>query len=166
MDVLRIDNKQLQTACFTELQTDYHAAQDSFQICDTTDQDFPSLKDLTQHLNEGILISSEITSDEESHFDVSDEDAGLLLVWGCGEFGQHGHGHQNHVTITAGSMNHLILGQDGLVALVACGSSHTIVITGNEIVIHQSIEEEGGREGSENALINELESVQYDNQII
>ncbi|XP_031574986.1 serine/threonine-protein kinase Nek9-like [Actinia tenebrosa] len=130
MDVLRINNKQLQTAGFTELQKDCSLPQEnSFQVHDTADQDFPPLTDLTQHLNEGILISSELTSGEESQFDVSDEDAGLLLVWGCGEFGQHGHGHQNDVTITAGCMNHLILGQDGLVALVACGSSHTIVIT-------------------------------------
>ena len=128
MDVLRSDNKQLQTACFTELQADY-------KIDDTSDQDFPSLKDLSEHLNEGILISSELTSDEETHLDVSDEDAGLLLVWGCGEFGQHGHRHQNDVPISAGSMNHLILGQDSIVALVACGSSHTIVVTGKGLFI-------------------------------
>jgi alpha-tubulin suppressor-like RCC1 family protein len=95
----------------------------------TSDQDFPSLDNLTQSLNEGISVLSSEALEEESHFDV-DDDEGILLVWGCGEFGQHGHGHQNDVPINTGTTNPLLIGNDGLVSLVACGSSHTVIVTG------------------------------------
>ena len=57
-------------------------------------------------------------------------EGGLLIVWGCGEFGQHGHGHCEDVPIGDALGSPLWLGQDRMVAEVACGSSHTMVLTG------------------------------------
>lgn len=56
--------------------------------------------------------------------------SGLLLVWGCGEFGQHGHGHKRDVHCADALGSPLWLGQDRMVLRVACGSSHTLVLTG------------------------------------
>ncbi|XP_032230239.2 uncharacterized protein LOC5505968 isoform X2 [Nematostella vectensis] len=56
---------------------------------------------------------------------------GFLITWGCGEFAQHGHGHCNDVPISSGLFNPLLVGQDGQVTHIACGSSHTLVITGD-----------------------------------
>lgn len=56
---------------------------------------------------------------------------GLLIVWGCGEFGQHGHGHSDDVPIGDALGCPLWLGEvDRMVVEVACGSSHTMVLTG------------------------------------
>ena len=55
---------------------------------------------------------------------------GLLIVWGCGEFGQHGHGHSEDVTCGDAVGSPLWLGQERMVVEVACGSSHTLVLTG------------------------------------
>ena len=57
-------------------------------------------------------------------------EGGLLIVWGCGEFGQHGHGHLNDVFSNDTVEAPLWLGQDRKVTSVACGSSHTLAITG------------------------------------
>jgi len=54
---------------------------------------------------------------------------GLLLVWGCGEFGQHGHGHTEDVLSGDALVSPLWLGQERMVVEVACGSSHTLVLT-------------------------------------
>lgn len=62
--------------------------------------------------------------------EICSDDGGKLLVWGCGEFGQHGHGHQNDISLSTGLCNPLLLGQDVVVAKVVCGSSHTVCITG------------------------------------
>ena len=57
-------------------------------------------------------------------------EGGLLVVWGCGEFGQHGHGHVHDVPSADAVGSPLWLGQDRLLTSVACGSSHTLAITG------------------------------------
>lgn len=57
-------------------------------------------------------------------------DGGLLIVWGCGEFGQHGHGHSEDVPCGDAVGSPLWLGQERTVIEVACGSSHTLVLTG------------------------------------
>lgn len=57
-------------------------------------------------------------------------DGGLLIVWGCGEFGQHGHGHSEDVRCCDAIGSPLWLGQDRMVVEVACGSSHTLILTG------------------------------------
>lgn len=56
---------------------------------------------------------------------------GFLLVWGCGEFGQHGHGHTKDVLSCNVLGSPLWLGQDRMVVDVACGSSHTLALTGS-----------------------------------
>ena len=56
---------------------------------------------------------------------------GFLLVWGCGEFGQHGHGHTKDVPSYDVLGSPLWLGQDRMVVEVACGSSHTLALTGS-----------------------------------
>ena len=57
-------------------------------------------------------------------------DGGLLIVWGCGEFGQHGHGHSEDVPCCDAIGSPVWLGQERMVVEVACGSSHTLVLTG------------------------------------
>ena len=57
-------------------------------------------------------------------------DGGLLIVWGCGEFGQHGHGHSEDVPSCDAIGSPVWLGQERLVVEVACGSSHTLILTG------------------------------------
>ena len=65
----------------------------------------------------------------EVYSDADDEDGGpdanRLISWGCGAFGQHCHAHTEDVSI-----------QDGLLdsfteraKFVACGASHTIVVS-------------------------------------
>ncbi|GFO04207.1 hypothetical protein PoB_003071200 [Plakobranchus ocellatus] len=52
-----------------------------------------------------------------------------LICWGCTEFGQHGHDDQSEdIGYLDGSMLHPAL-TDSVVA-VGCGSSHTVVLTG------------------------------------
>lgn len=58
-------------------------------------------------------------------------DGGLLIVWGCGEFGQHGHRHSEDVPCCDAIGSPLWLGQDRMVVEVACGSSHTLILTGD-----------------------------------
>lgn len=57
-------------------------------------------------------------------------DGGLLIVWGCGEFGQHGHGHSEDVPCCDAVGSPVWLGQERMVIEVACGSSHTMILTG------------------------------------
>lgn len=57
-------------------------------------------------------------------------DGGLLIVWGCGEFGQHGHGHSEDVPCCDAIGSPVWLGQERMVVEVACGSSHTLILTG------------------------------------
>lgn len=57
-------------------------------------------------------------------------DGGLLIVWGCGEFGQHGHGHSEDVPCCDAVGSPVWLGQERMVVEVACGSSHTMILTG------------------------------------
>ena len=76
-----------------------------------------------QPCNENTL---ELASANENQFE-----GGHLIVWGCGEFGQHGHGHTQDVQSTDALVTPLWYGEDRLVVRVACGSSHTLIITGN-----------------------------------
>ncbi|XP_038079436.1 ultraviolet-B receptor UVR8-like isoform X2 [Patiria miniata] len=74
---------------------------------------------------------------------------GHILTWGCGEFGQHGHGHTNNVEPEESLMRHFyervaeIVGTGkGLSAgsvverlkTFACGASHTVVVTDSDQV--------------------------------
>lgn len=56
----------------------------------------------------------------------------LLLVWGCGEFGQHGHDINGDVTLE-GSLTELNLGERLLneesPVITAAGSSHTLALS-------------------------------------
>lgn len=99
-------------------------------------------------LQDNLFLEDEIKTEEETqessssdeelpdviidrpHSKLSSFDGGLLIVWGCGEFGQHGHGHCEDVPIDDALASPLWLGQDRMVVEVACGSSHTLVLTG------------------------------------
>ncbi|XP_025077911.1 ultraviolet-B receptor UVR8-like [Pomacea canaliculata] len=57
---------------------------------------------------------------------------GELLCWGCGEFGQHCHGHSGDVGFSDAMVDPCSLeGSSGGVSAVACGSSHTVLVTGS-----------------------------------
>ena len=143
MDIVRPVNHplsghflELETSCYTNVEvksigsihvsrsTEYNRIE-TYSPCDK-DQHLSG--NLNQIQKEDLSLLS-IKFDRGNHFSVS-EDGGILVVWGCGEFGQHGHGHHNDVLISTGTTNPLLIGQDNLVTLVACGSSHTICVTG------------------------------------
>ncbi|KAK7481084.1 hypothetical protein BaRGS_00027624 [Batillaria attramentaria] len=67
------------------------------------------------------------------HADGKDDEA-ALLCWGCGEFGQHCQGHTNDVGFRESEVNQFgrAGGTLGAVTSVACGASHTVVLTGNQ----------------------------------
>lgn len=53
-----------------------------------------------------------------------------LLCWGSGELGQTGHGRPGDIGPEKACLREFTEGQLGRVKLLACGSSHSIVITG------------------------------------
>lgn len=57
-------------------------------------------------------------------------EGGRLIVWGCGEFGQHGHGHIQDILCADAILTPVWCGEYRFVENVACGSSHTLIITG------------------------------------
>ncbi|CAH1254302.1 HERC6 [Branchiostoma lanceolatum] len=54
---------------------------------------------------------------------------GSLLVWGCGEFGQTGQGKVGDVAATEGLVAEFPPKNGARVKLLACGASHSIVVT-------------------------------------
>eukprot|EP00794_Sanderia_malayensis_P000498 gene498-1144_t len=55
----------------------------------------------------------------------------MLYVWGCGQFGQHGHGHTRNVPAKNGSLE-LRSGcekNEEVIKLISCGASHSIALT-------------------------------------
>lgn len=63
-----------------------------------------------------------------------DVDGGHLIVWGCGEFGQHGHGHTQDILCADALLTPVWYGEYRFVDSVACGSSHTLIVTGKHTV--------------------------------
>ena len=58
------------------------------------------------------------------------EDAtGHVLCWGCGEFGQHGHGYTKGVSFLDGALEPFCGVKKAQVKHIACGASHTAVVT-------------------------------------
>ena len=53
-----------------------------------------------------------------------------LLCWGSGELGQTGRNVQGYVGPEEAQLRGFTLGKLGRVKLLACGSSHSIVVTG------------------------------------
>ena len=61
----------------------------------------------------------------------ADGEPRVLVCWGCGEFGQHGHGQVGDVRCQDGLLPlDFDGGGDARVKAVACGSSHTVIVTG------------------------------------
>ncbi|XP_078313714.1 uncharacterized protein LOC111129310 isoform X6 [Crassostrea virginica] len=74
-------------------------------------------------------IQEEMNGDEDG--DPDEGRGGELISWGCGEFGQHCHGTKEDVPYSSGLLKDNL---SGCVKFVACGASHTIVVTdSNEI---------------------------------
>ena len=59
---------------------------------------------------------------------IREDATGHLLCWGCGEFGQHGHGYKKEVAFLDGAVEQFCKG-DNLIKYVSCGASHTAVVT-------------------------------------
>lgn len=55
---------------------------------------------------------------------------GMLFCWGCGELGQDGHGGTAVVKSEDGLLDAFTPQKLGRVKLFACGSSHSVVVTG------------------------------------
>lgn len=53
-----------------------------------------------------------------------------LFCWGSGELGQTGHGRPGDIGPETACLREFTEGQLGRVKLLACGSSHSVVITG------------------------------------
>lgn len=62
--------------------------------------------------------------------DVQCESHMNLLCWGSGELGQTGHGRPGDIGPEEAHMREFTVVKLGRVKLLACGSSHSIVITG------------------------------------
>ena len=62
-----------------------------------------------------------------------------LIAWGCGEFGQHGLDQSNDVTFETAieklKSGEFMLHDSEYPVNTVCGSSHTLVLTGTDIVI-------------------------------
>ena len=96
----------------------------SEQITPTLEQD--------DHITD---TAASLESKEENSRDgsnsITDNANGSLLSWGCGEFGQHGHGHLEDVNPIKGHVENFYkyCSGDGIKG-ISCGGSHTVVITG------------------------------------
>ena len=81
------------------------------------------------------IITLSISSIEEMTHAVNDnrksqdDNSGYFVCWGCGEFGQHCHDNKQEVTFQDGVVEKFCGHQSGRVKHVACGSSHTVVVT-------------------------------------
>lgn len=74
------------------------------------------------------------TQAETAHY--REDATGHLLCWGCGEFGQHGHGYKKEVPFLEGAVELFCGAPENYVKHVACGSSHTAVVTrSNELFL-------------------------------
>ena len=59
-----------------------------------------------------------------------DTDGSRLLCWGNGEFGQTGRGRTSDISCQRGLLEQFSTSEHGArVKIVACGSSHTVVVT-------------------------------------
>lgn len=56
-----------------------------------------------------------------------------LLCWGSGELGQTGHGGPGDVSPEEAHLRDFTPARLGAVKLLACGSSHSIVVTGTAL---------------------------------
>lgn len=62
------------------------------------------------------------------------EDAtGHLLSWGCGEFGQHGHGYKKEIAFLDGALEMFCGPREHQAKYVACGASHTAIVTSKNL---------------------------------
>ena len=70
-----------------------------------------------------------------------DNDGGRLLCWGNGEFGQTGQGRTSDISCQRGLLKQFATSEhDARVKIVACGSSHTVVVTRKlTLLSHQDI---------------------------
>lgn len=59
----------------------------------------------------------------------SRSNSGMLLSWGCGEFGQHGHCHHSDVSLVDSEVK-FFTERRAKVKHMASGASHSIVVTG------------------------------------
>ena len=67
---------------------------------------------------------------------TADNDRGRLLCWGNGEFGQTGRGRTSDVSCQRGLLEQYATSEHGArVKIVACGSSHTVIVTGKLMLL-------------------------------
>ncbi|XP_076102267.1 uncharacterized protein LOC143071676 isoform X3 [Mytilus galloprovincialis] len=79
------------------------------------------------------IILPPIREEMNDVMDDSDDEDSNLISWGCGEFGQHGHGIQEDVPIDDGLIDNFI--NNSQVKMVACGASHVIVVTNDNQIL-------------------------------
>ncbi|XP_077865155.1 uncharacterized protein LOC102808977 [Saccoglossus kowalevskii] len=107
----------------------------------------PSLETSLQNITVNATSSSLLQSESEDHdnLEVDAEDramktpvsngqssCGQLIGWGCGEFGQHGHGAiKTDIDVQHGLIDNFskVDHPSSCVKLIACGASHTIIVT-------------------------------------
>ncbi|KAK3097505.1 hypothetical protein FSP39_010255 [Pinctada imbricata] len=76
------------------------------------------------------LSLEEMDIHEETDDEEESQDDNQLLSWGCGEFGQHCHRHKTDVPIHDGLLKEF--GGKDRVKFVACGASHSVVVTDSD----------------------------------
>ncbi|XP_022105615.1 X-linked retinitis pigmentosa GTPase regulator-like isoform X2 [Acanthaster planci] len=100
----------------------------------------------SEHPGDSLVANGQRIQTDTSKMGTDD---GHILSWGCGEFGQHGHGHMDNVSPDGSLLKHFYeqiakmagtregLPRGGTVPRLktfACGASHTIVVTASDQV--------------------------------
>ncbi|XP_077989209.1 uncharacterized protein LOC144443553 isoform X2 [Glandiceps talaboti] len=98
------------------------------------------LEDLGDN-NQSVSTTLEVSCGNNNIKAWESDDKGELISWGCGEFGQHGHGGvgtDGNIGFDQGLLNWKTLSgtesPESCIKLIACGASHTVIVTyDNEI---------------------------------
>ena len=91
----------------------------------------PSVEEQEEKEEERKSASDDNTlSQHVSLCHTTDNDGGRLLCWGNGEFGQTGRGRTSDVSCQQGLLEQFATSEhDARVKIVACASSHTVIVT-------------------------------------
>ena len=89
------------------------------------ESDNVNLLEDSSHKHKELDMSVDVINGAVKEENVVQEDT--FISWGCGEFGQHGHQDSKDRPFSKGQLSKF--GTRG-VKFMACGSSHTIVVTG------------------------------------
>ena len=74
-------------------------------------------------------MASLTVGSESPLLSLPNHEDGMFVSWGCGEFGQHCHKVNGDVSFEDGIIDQFSQSRSSRIKLMACGASHTIVVT-------------------------------------